>query len=38
VTIQYLPMGGGLHGAEIFNCHRLQTIFLKDTFLKYTLF
>jgi len=34
VTIQYLPMGGGRHGAEILNRHRFQTIFLKDTFFK----
>jgi len=40
VTIQYLPVGGGLHEAEILIRHRFQTIgfykilFFKDTFFK----
>jgi len=30
VTIQYLPVDGGPHGAEVLNLHRFQTIFLKE--------
>jgi len=42
VTIQYLPVGGGPHGAHILNRHRFETIsfktnfFLKDYTPEYT--
>jgi len=36
MTIQYLPVCSGLHGAEILSRHRFQIFFFKNSFLKET--